>query len=102
MISENRQRLTAASCKHRAWKISVRTTAGGSSSALRHRPLRVGARLLWPQPISGGPAKAHGWSPATISPAITFYYVAGAFLVMQVGDVIQKHGARPVVIVGAA
>ena len=31
--------------------------------------------------------KAHGWSPATISSAITFYYVAGAFLVMQVGDV---------------
>lgn len=46
--------------------------------------------------------KAHGWSPATISSAITFYYVAGAFLVMQVGDVIQKHGARPVVTIGAA
>ncbi|HSI01217.1 MAG TPA: MFS transporter [Reyranella sp.] len=46
--------------------------------------------------------KAHGWSPATISAAITFYYVAGAFLVMQVGDVIQKRGARPVVIVGTA
>jgi MFS family permease len=46
--------------------------------------------------------KAHGWSPATISSAITFYYVAGAFLVMQVGDVIQKRGARPVVIGGAA
>ena len=45
--------------------------------------------------------KAHGWSPATISSAITFYYVAGAFLVMQVGDVIQKHGARLVVIAGA-
>src|SRR5215218_2532155 len=46
--------------------------------------------------------KAHGWSPATISSAITFYYVAGAFLVMQVGDVIQKRGARVVVIGGAA
>ena len=45
--------------------------------------------------------KAHGWSPATISSAITFYYIAGAFLVMQVGDVIQKRGARLVVIAGA-
>ena len=46
--------------------------------------------------------KAHGWSPATISSAITFYYVAGAFLVMQVGDVILKRGARLVVMVGVA
>lgn len=46
--------------------------------------------------------KTHGWSPATISSAITFYYIAGAFLVMQVGDVIQKRGARPVVMTGAA
>jgi len=46
--------------------------------------------------------KAHGWSPAAISAAVTFYYVAGAFLVMQVGDVIQKRGARSVVIVGTA
>jgi MFS family permease len=46
--------------------------------------------------------KAHGWSPATISSAITFYYVVGAFLVMQVGDVILKRGARLVVIGGAA
>src|SRR4029078_6047827 len=45
--------------------------------------------------------KAHGWSPATISSAITFYYVTRAFLLMQVGDVIQKRGARPVVIGGA-
>lgn len=45
--------------------------------------------------------KSHGWSPATISAAISFYYVAGAFLVMQVGDVIQRHGARRVVIGGA-
>ncbi len=45
--------------------------------------------------------KAHGWSPATISSAITFYYIAGAFLVMQVGDVILKRGARLVVIAGA-
>jgi MFS family permease len=44
--------------------------------------------------------KAHGWSPATISSAITFYYVAGAFLVMQVGDVIQRRGARLVVLTG--
>lgn len=46
--------------------------------------------------------KAHGWSPATISSAITFYYVVGAFLVMRVGDVILERGARPVVIGGAA
>ncbi|WP_428670075.1 MFS transporter [Reyranella sp.] len=45
--------------------------------------------------------KAQGWSPATISSAVTFYYIAGAFLVMQVGDVIHKRGARPVVIAGA-
>jgi predicted MFS family arabinose efflux permease len=45
--------------------------------------------------------KVHGWSPATISSAITFYYIAGAFLVMQVGDVIQKRGARLVVLAGA-
>ncbi|UYN94980.1 MAG: MFS transporter [Enhydrobacter sp.] len=46
--------------------------------------------------------KDHGWSPATISAAITFYYVAGAFMVMQVGDLIQKRGARVVVFVGSA
>jgi MFS family permease len=46
--------------------------------------------------------KTHGWSPATISSAISFYYIAGAFLVMQVGDVIQKRGARLVVMAGAA
>ncbi|HYD07988.1 MAG TPA: MFS transporter [Reyranella sp.] len=46
--------------------------------------------------------KAHGWSPATVSSAITFYYIVGAFLVMQVGDVILKRGARLVVIGGAA
>ena len=46
--------------------------------------------------------KTHGWSPATISSAITFYYVAGAFLVMQVGEVIQKRGARLVVMIGVA
>jgi len=45
--------------------------------------------------------KAHGWSPATISSAISFYYVAGAFLVMHVGDLILKRGARLVVIAGA-
>lgn len=45
-------------------------------------------------------SKTHGWSPATISAAITFYYVAGAFLVMQVGDTIQKRGARLVVLAG--
>ncbi len=45
--------------------------------------------------------KTHGWSPATISAAISFYYVVGGFLVMQVGDVIQKHGARAVVMGGA-
>jgi MFS family permease len=46
--------------------------------------------------------KAWGWSPAQISSAITFYYIAGAFLVMQVGDVIQKRGARSVVLSGSA
>ncbi len=44
--------------------------------------------------------KAHGWSPATISAAITFYYILGAFLVMQVGDTIEKRGARIVVLAG--
>jgi predicted MFS family arabinose efflux permease len=46
--------------------------------------------------------KVHGWSPATISAAITFYYIAGAFLIMQVGDTIERHGARIVVLVGVA
>jgi MFS family permease len=46
--------------------------------------------------------KAWNWSPAEISTAITFYYIAGAFLVMQVGDLIQKRGARPVVLIGSA
>jgi MFS family permease len=45
--------------------------------------------------------KIHGWSPAVISAAITFYYMAGAFLVMQVGDAIQKRGARVIVLAGA-
>lgn len=45
--------------------------------------------------------KTHGWSPATISAAITFYYIAGAFLIMQVGDTIEKRGARIVVLAGA-
>jgi MFS family permease len=45
--------------------------------------------------------KTHGWSPATISAGITFYYIAGAFLVMQVGDAIQKRGARIIVLAGA-
>src|SRR3954466_9509037 len=45
-------------------------------------------------------SKAHGWSPATISAAITFYYIVGAFLVMQVGDTIEKRGARVVVVAG--
>ena len=44
--------------------------------------------------------KAHGWSPATVSAGITFYYIAGAFLVMQVGDTIQKSGSRVVVLFG--
>ena len=42
----------------------------------------------------------HGWSPATISAGITFYYIFGAFLVMQVGDAILKRGARVVVLAG--
>lgn len=46
--------------------------------------------------------KLHGWSPASISAGITFYYIAGAFLVMQVGDLIQKRGGRIVVMAGAA
>ena len=45
--------------------------------------------------------KAQSWSPATVSAAITFYYIAGAFLVMQVGDTIQKNGGRIVVLFGA-
>lgn len=44
--------------------------------------------------------KAHRWSPATVSAAITFFYVGGAFLVMQIGDMIERHGARMLVIVG--
>jgi MFS family permease len=44
--------------------------------------------------------KKPGWTPATVSTAITFYYVLGAFAVMQVGDVIQRIGARPVVLGG--
>lgn len=46
--------------------------------------------------------KGHGWSPATISAVITFYYVAGSFLVMQVGDLIQRRGGRIVVLTGTA
>ncbi len=46
--------------------------------------------------------KAHGWTPATVSAAITFYYVVGAFLVMQVGDEIEKRGARIIVVGGVA
>ncbi|MBS0548880.1 MAG: MFS transporter [Proteobacteria bacterium] len=46
--------------------------------------------------------RAWGWSPAEISSAISFYYIAGAFLVMQVGDVIHRHGARTVVLAGSA
>ena len=34
--------------------------------------------------------KIHGWSPALISTGVTFYYVLGAFAVMQVGDVGQR------------
>jgi len=45
--------------------------------------------------------KLHGWSPATISAVVTFYYVAGSFLVMQVGDLIQRRGGRVVVMTGA-
>lgn len=43
-----------------------------------------------------------GWSPATVSAGISFYYVLGAFVVMQVGDAIQRVGARPVVLTGTA
>jgi MFS family permease len=45
--------------------------------------------------------KAWNWTPTQISSAITFYYIVGAFLVMQVGDLIHKHGARPVVLAGS-
>ena len=41
-----------------------------------------------------------GWTPATISTGITFYYVLGAFVVMQVGDAIERVGARPIVLGG--
>jgi MFS family permease len=44
--------------------------------------------------------RAWGWSPATVSTAITFYYVVGAFLVMQTGDLIHRVGARIVVMAG--
>jgi MFS family permease len=47
-------------------------------------------------------SKIHGWSPATISAGISFFYVAGAFLVMQVGDAIQNRGARIVVLTGVS
>jgi len=39
--------------------------------------------------------KAHGWSPATISAAITFYYIAGAFLVMESREHAEARGAKP-------
>lgn len=42
------------------------------------------------------------WTPAMISTGITFYYVLGAFVVMQVGDAIQRAGARLIVLVGMA
>ena len=45
-------------------------------------------------------SEIHGWSPAIISSAITFYFLAGAFLVMQVGDAIQKRGARIIGLTG--
>ena len=44
--------------------------------------------------------KIHGWTPTVVSSAITFYYLAGALLVMQVGDLIQRRGARIVVVTG--
>jgi predicted MFS family arabinose efflux permease len=44
--------------------------------------------------------KTCGWSPAAISAGITFYYVLGAFAVMQVGDAIQRIGARTIVLGG--
>lgn len=44
--------------------------------------------------------KIHGWAPSTISAGITFYYVLGAFAVMQVGDAIQRLGARIIVLGG--
>jgi MFS family permease len=43
-----------------------------------------------------------GWTPATISAGFTFYYVLGALVVMQVGDAIQRIGARPIVLGGMA
>src|SRR5471030_596893 len=44
--------------------------------------------------------KTRGWSPAAISAGITFYYVLGAFAVMQVGDAIHRLGARATVLGG--
>jgi MFS family permease len=44
----------------------------------------------------------HGWTPAIISTGITFYYVLGAFVVMQVGDAIHRIGARTIVLGGMA
>jgi len=44
--------------------------------------------------------KIHGWSPATISAGVTFYYVLGAFAVVPVGDAIHRIGARTIVLGG--
>lgn len=44
--------------------------------------------------------KIHGWSPTVVSSAITFYYLVGALLVTPVGDLIQRCGARIVVLAG--
>ncbi|BBK33990.1 sugar phosphate permease [Stella humosa] len=40
----------------------------------------------------------HGWSTASISAAITVYYVAGAFLIAGVGAVFDRFGQRPTII----
>jgi MFS family permease len=45
--------------------------------------------------------KAWNWTPTQISSAITFYYIVGAYLVMQVGDLIHRYGARLVVLAGS-
>lgn len=43
-----------------------------------------------------------GWSTATISTAITAYYLCGALLIGFVGNAMERYGARPVVLAGTA
>ena len=110
MISENRQLASGPVTTEVATRTGTRRKINNVASALsrlvgrflllRHRPLGWGLGFYGLSLYLVALSKAHGWSPATISAAITFYYIAGAFLVMQVGDTIEKRGARIVVLVG--